>query len=228
MEERGRSRSSLSGDTLSQRSLIENSETPRRNSGPAADVSHSPYTASWVESIRDQPNFEKRICSQITSNEEAIDAKQSIIQQYNEHFRIIQKLKGSEEGVTRWRSFITDAEKQIEKSEAALMSLGPCPIPDCVRHHETPKDVEMVEHQQVLNFNYTYGATGEFKNVPLRKAAKQRIIELRSPIKTANKFNVLLNNDDQEMQCSAPLEPPKEIIPAINLKITEDYNLTKP
>ncbi|GBN75378.1 hypothetical protein AVEN_8063-2-1, partial [Araneus ventricosus] len=181
---------------------------------------------AWVESIRDQPNFEKRICSQISSNEKAIDAKQSIVQQYNEHLRIIQKLNGSEEEVTRCRSFITAAEKQIEKSEDALISLGPCQIPDCVRHHETPRDVEMVEHQQVLNFNYTYKATDEFKNVPLRKSDKQRKIELRSPIKTVNKFNVLLNNDEQEMQCSSPLEPPKEIIPAINLKITEDYNLT--
>ncbi|GBN17165.1 hypothetical protein AVEN_263818-1 [Araneus ventricosus] len=145
MDERGRSRRSLSGDTLSLRSLSKNSETPHRNSGPATDVSHSQYTADWVESIRNQPNFEKRICSQIST----IDAKQSTIQQFNEHLRIIQKIKGSEEEVTRWRSYITDAEKQIEKSEAALMSLGPCPIPDCIKHHDTPKDVEMVEHQQV-------------------------------------------------------------------------------
>ncbi|GBN18396.1 hypothetical protein AVEN_35214-1 [Araneus ventricosus] len=145
MDERGRSRRSLSGDTLSLRSLSENSETPHRNSGPATDISHSQYTADWVESIRNQPNFEKRICSQIST----IDAKQSTIQQFNEHLRIIQKIKGSEEEVTRWRSYITDAEKQIEKSEAALMSLGPCPIPDCIKHHDTPKDVEMVEHQQV-------------------------------------------------------------------------------
>ncbi|GBN78187.1 hypothetical protein AVEN_159154-1 [Araneus ventricosus] len=87
MDERGRSRSSLS----------ENAETPRRNSGPAADVSLSQYTASWVESIRDQPNFEKRICSEISSNEKAIDAKQSIIQQYTEHLRLLLKLNESEE-----------------------------------------------------------------------------------------------------------------------------------
>ncbi|GBM82441.1 hypothetical protein AVEN_229482-1 [Araneus ventricosus] len=122
MDERGRSRSSLSGDTLSQRSLSGNceipSETPRRNSGPAADVSVSQYTASWVESIRDQPNYEKRICREISSNEKAIDAKQSIIQQFTEHLRLLQKLNESEEEVNRWRSLITDIEKKIENSEA--------------------------------------------------------------------------------------------------------------
>ncbi|GBN78186.1 Nucleic-acid-binding protein from transposon X-element [Araneus ventricosus] len=82
----------------------------------------------------------------------------------------------------------------------------------------------MVEHQQVLNFNYTYKATDDFKNVPNRKAAKLRKIELGSPIKTANKFNALLNVEDQEMQCN--VVPPREIVPAINLKITDDYNLT--
>ncbi|GBM80104.1 hypothetical protein AVEN_61415-1, partial [Araneus ventricosus] len=63
----------------------ENSETPHRNSGPATDVSHSQYTAAWVESIRDQSNFEKQICSQISTNERAIDAKQSIIQRASSH-----------------------------------------------------------------------------------------------------------------------------------------------
>ncbi|GBM82442.1 RNA-directed DNA polymerase from mobile element jockey [Araneus ventricosus] len=36
-----------------------------------------------------------------------------------------------------------------------------------------------------------------------------------------------MNDEDQEMQCTdVPLEPPREIVPAMNLKITDDYNLT--
>ncbi|GBL83186.1 hypothetical protein AVEN_224897-1 [Araneus ventricosus] len=135
MTERGRSRNALSGDTSSQRTL--------RNSG-SVDVSSSQYTEAWVESIRDQPNFEKQICSQISVNEAVIDAKRSIIQQFRDHICILRKHTGSEEEVTRWRSYIMGTEKQIEKCETALMSLGPCPIPDCVRHHDIPKDVEMV------------------------------------------------------------------------------------
>ncbi|GBN63639.1 hypothetical protein AVEN_85873-1 [Araneus ventricosus] len=66
----------------------------------------------------------------------------------------------------------------------------------------------------------------EFKRVPPRKAAKQRKLELNSPIKTENKFKILLSSEEQEMQCPAQIDSPKENIPAVNLKITEDYNLT--
>ncbi|GBO08367.1 hypothetical protein AVEN_139968-1 [Araneus ventricosus] len=126
---------------------------------------------------------------------------------------------------------IQPSEQTIQFPELKVSSITNVPLPGIRPPSGAmgPKNyliTDYIEHHQVFQFNYTCKPTDVFKNVPFRKAAKQRKIEFKSPIKTANKFSVLMNDDDQEMQCSAPLEPPKEIIPVINLKITEDYNLT--
>ncbi|GBN54580.1 hypothetical protein AVEN_79119-1 [Araneus ventricosus] len=60
--------------------------------------------------------------------------------------------------------------------------------------------------------NYDY-----FKLVPTHKAAKARPAETNHIIETSNKFVHLTENEN---------EPPKISVPTINLKLTDDYNLT--
>ncbi|GBO14113.1 hypothetical protein AVEN_204490-1 [Araneus ventricosus] len=61
-----------------------------------------------------------------------------------------------------------------------------------------------------------------FKVVSRKNAAKPRSIENKSEIETSNKFQHLMDVEEQETLT----EPPKTFIPAINLKLTNDYNLT--
>ncbi|GBN08056.1 Nucleic-acid-binding protein from transposon X-element [Araneus ventricosus] len=101
-------------------------------------------------------------------------------------------------------------EKKIEECEAVLISIGPCPVMNCPKHHETRKEDAMdTETGQYGDHN------SEFKVVSPKKAAKNSATKINSPILTANKFQELTN-----------LEENKPEIPAINLKIDSTYNLT--
>ncbi|GBN12828.1 hypothetical protein AVEN_215692-1 [Araneus ventricosus] len=138
----------------------------------------------------------------------------------------------------------------IAECEEALSSLRPCPLVKCTRHHEITKDDEMVEPgQYVLSTNFsphknpkttksrhlskTNTMLDEFdkndretsensiKTVSRKNAAKPRAEEKKTVIETLNKFQ-LMDVEEQENLT----EHPKIIIPAINLKLSDDYNLT--
>ncbi|GBM13286.1 hypothetical protein AVEN_226274-1 [Araneus ventricosus] len=61
-----------------------------------------------------------------------------------------------------------------------------------------------------------------FKTVSRKNAAKPRTVETKTAIETSNKFQHLMDAEDQNNLN----DPQKIFIPAINLKLTDDYNLT--
>ncbi|GBL76269.1 hypothetical protein AVEN_234523-1 [Araneus ventricosus] len=65
--------------------------------------------------------------------------------------------------------------------------------------------------------------TDDFKLIPSNKAAKTRPVETIPVIETSNKFVRLMELENQN---ELPTESPKISLPTINLKLTEDYNLT--
>ncbi|GBN88120.1 hypothetical protein AVEN_250274-1 [Araneus ventricosus] len=61
-----------------------------------------------------------------------------------------------------------------------------------------------------------------YKTVSRKNAAKPLTEEIKTAIETSNKFQLLMDVEEEDI----PTEPPKTFIPAINLKLTNDYNLT--
>ncbi|GBM12193.1 hypothetical protein AVEN_21002-1 [Araneus ventricosus] len=85
------------------------------------------------------------------------------------------------------------------------------------KHYESTKDVEMDESGQ-----YVGTTSSDFKIASPTKSAKIKPVKTKFPIKTANLYQNLMDLEDQVNETSLP----KVTIPAINLKINDDYNLT--
>ncbi|GBN88101.1 hypothetical protein AVEN_4752-1 [Araneus ventricosus] len=146
---------------------------------------------------------------------------------------------------------LTGYETKIAECEKALITIGPCPLVNCVKHHEINKVVEIAEHGQYkLSTNFTPQKTPKptispnlaktnamlaefaendrklleisYKTVSRKNAAKPLTEEIKTAIETSNKFQLLMDVEEEDI----PTEPPKTFIPAINLKLTNDYNLT--
>ncbi|GBN83792.1 Nucleic-acid-binding protein from transposon X-element [Araneus ventricosus] len=204
MSEGGRTRSSLSGNILSPTAFSQNSNTSPRNPGFAMDVSSRKYTTAWVKESR----FTQK-CRKVISNLQINGGNEALIESRNHELKAY--------------------ESRVTENEEALITIGPCPIPTCTKHHEVTKDVEMAEHGQ-YNFGITVPSLkteskiteNSFKVVNRKNAAKPRPTENTPEIVTANKFQHLMEIEEQENTTD-----PQEIsIPAINLKLTSDYNFT--
>ncbi|GBM98100.1 hypothetical protein AVEN_43223-1 [Araneus ventricosus] len=226
MEEGGRSRSSLSSLASSQRTLSADSGSSSRKSGDATDELPSEYTTAWIRDnpLTNHPKFST--CERISFFEELIDRTQ----QAAETHRLIAangppgRVPGTKEK-EYYRAYLTE----IKEAENELMKLGPCPNPSCSRHHETTKDSEMIEAGQyplpktptLSPINLT--ALEGFRQVPPKKAARIQIEKPNSPIKTNNRFENLM---DISENLNAEDTQTKISVPDINLKLTDDYNLT--
>ncbi|GBM00122.1 hypothetical protein AVEN_176370-1 [Araneus ventricosus] len=226
MAERGRSRSSLSSLASSQRTLSADSGSSRRNPGHATVESISDYTTAWVQDSPPTHHPKLSTCEHISYLEKLIDSAQ----QAAETHRLIAakgppgRVPGAKEE-EYYRAYLTE----IEEAENELMKLGPCPNPSCSRHHETTKNTEMIEAGQYpLPKTPTPSPTNltsldGFRQVPPKKAARIQIEKPNSPIKTNNRFENLM---DISENLNAEDTQTKISVPDINLKITDDYNLT--
>ncbi|GBM07961.1 hypothetical protein AVEN_232396-1 [Araneus ventricosus] len=159
-------------------------------------------------------------------------------------------MSGENESLINSRNHeIKTYEMKIAECEGVLIPLGPCPLITCIRHHEPTKDVEMVEPgQYVVSTNFsptkitknlipskTNALISEFdrndrelseksfKTVSRKNATKQHSVETKTEIETSNKFQHLMDAEDQ-INLS---DHQKTFIPAINLKLTDDYTLTR-
>ncbi|GBO46444.1 hypothetical protein AVEN_265777-1 [Araneus ventricosus] len=220
MEEGGRSRSSLSSLASSQRTLSADSGSSRRKSGHATEESFSDYTTAWVQDNPPTHHPKRSTCDRISYLEGRIDYAQQAAETLRSIFA-----KSPESHTHHHFSSHTII---IEEAENELLKLGPCPDPSCTRHHETTKDSEMIEAGQYplpktptpSPANLT--ALDGFRQVPPKKAARIQIEKPNSPIKT-NRFENLMdisetpNAEDTQTNLS---------VPDINLKLTDDYNLT--
>ncbi|GBO06913.1 hypothetical protein AVEN_116727-1 [Araneus ventricosus] len=119
----------------------------------------------------------------------------------------------------------------IAETEKLMLKAGPCPIPDCPRHHSSERDVEMAEAGRYANYPLPKSPTPPinlssdkvYKLVSPKKAARPQIEKSNSPIETSNRFQNLM--DTSEMNTPNDKEI-KISIPDINLKLSADYNLT--
>ncbi|GBN45106.1 hypothetical protein AVEN_138586-1, partial [Araneus ventricosus] len=90
----------------------------------------------------------------------------------------------------------------------------------CFKDHESTKDAEMDETGQYAGSIPT--TSFDFKIVSPKNSAKIQLVETKSPIEISNKYQNLIGLEEQDKENA----PPKISIPAINLKINDDYNLT--
>ncbi|GBN54595.1 hypothetical protein AVEN_21552-1 [Araneus ventricosus] len=209
MSEDGRSRSTLSSSST-KLNLIHNQFLSSYKQSIKEDDSPTNYTESWVRNLNQEPRSNGQICQEISRRESIIDKNQDFAQTCRKVIRDLQINGGSAALIASRNNELLSYEKKIEESEAVLISLGPCPVITCPKHHEARKDDEMdTETGQYAVDN------SEFKVVSPKKAAKNLTTKINSPVLTANKFQELTN-----------LEENKPEIPAINLKIDSTYNLT--
>ncbi|GBM60805.1 hypothetical protein AVEN_68404-1 [Araneus ventricosus] len=241
MSEGGRSRISLSGNTLSPTAFSQNWNSSPRIPGFSMDVSSRKYTTAWVKESRKSQPTNAQICGEISRRETAIDVNQGFAQKCLKVISDLQINGGNETLIESRNNELKAYESRVTENEEALITIGPCPIPTCTKHHEVTKDVEMAEHGQyniqttippvysILTLNHlnplktdSKATENPFKVVTRKNAAKPRPTENTPEITTSNKFQHLMETEEQENLT----EPPKISIPAINLKLTSDYNLT--
>ncbi|GBM97584.1 hypothetical protein AVEN_121407-1 [Araneus ventricosus] len=153
------------------------------------DESAINYTKSWVQNHNQQPLTNGQICQEISRRESIIDKKSGLW--YKHAVKVIRDLQingGSAALIASRNNELLSYEKKIDESEAILISIGPCPVMSCSKHHEARKDDEMdTETGQYAADN------SEFKVVSPKKAAKNLPTLTKSPILTANKFQELAN-----------------------------------
>ncbi|GBM62564.1 hypothetical protein AVEN_189494-1, partial [Araneus ventricosus] len=225
MEEGGRSRSSLSSIASSQRTLSADSRSSRRNSGTETDEQIGNPIHSWIDEV----NRKHETCTHISKLEDIIDDYQVKI---DECRKTITAKQGDRTTVKQNKELIQQYLKNVTTCESFMMKFGPCPNPDCSRHHSTERDVVMDEAGQYANYPLPKSPTPSptnlttpdgFRQVPPKKAARIQIEKPNSPIKINNRFENLMDISDIP---NAEDTQTKIFVPDINLKLTDDYNLT--
>ncbi|GBN54080.1 hypothetical protein AVEN_140637-1, partial [Araneus ventricosus] len=225
MEEGGRSRSSLSSNASSQRTLSADSNSSRRNSDNAIDHGPGDYVATWIKTSN-QPVQE--ICRQITRFEKIIDDSQRKASMARDILKGCKDQHFAGETSSHYMNELNLTTEKIAKAEKEIQKLGPCPLLTCTRHHEPTNDYEMTEAGQypltkspTPPINLSYDKI--FKQVSPKKAARPQLGKSNPPIETSNRFQNLMDTteiniiNDKEIKIS---------IPDINLKLSADYNLT--
>ncbi|GBL92038.1 hypothetical protein AVEN_60791-1 [Araneus ventricosus] len=180
-----------------------------------------------------------------------IDKNQEFAQNCRKTINDLQNNGSNESLITSRNHELKGYETHIAECEEALRTIGPCPLVNCTKHHEITKDVEIAEQGQYSistgvsphknpnpNKSPSFAKTSamlakynnidrklsenSFKIVSRKNAAKPRSEENKSEIETSNKFQHLLDVEEQDTLT----ETPKILILAINLKLSNDYNLT--
>ncbi|GBL86998.1 hypothetical protein AVEN_92795-1 [Araneus ventricosus] len=228
MEEGRRSRSSLSSIASSQRTLSADSRSSRRNSGSETGEQHGNFTDSRTDNGNPTTSPEQKFCIYISKLEDSIDDSQTKADEYR---KAIKENRGN--SLTKHnKDCLQQVLRMIAETEKHMLKAGPCPIPDCSRHHSTERDVEMAEAGLYANYPLPKSPTpsptnltalDEFRQVPPKKAARIQIEKPNSPIKTNNRFENLM---DISENLNAEDTQAKISVPDINLKLTDDYNLT--
>ncbi|GBL95811.1 hypothetical protein AVEN_732-1 [Araneus ventricosus] len=90
------------------------------------------------------------LCQEISRREVIIDKNQDFAQKCRKAIREILINGGNEALVSSRNNELLSYEAKIAESEAALISIGPCPVMSCTKHHEAVKDVEMDETGQLV------------------------------------------------------------------------------
>ncbi|GBO44428.1 hypothetical protein AVEN_30328-1 [Araneus ventricosus] len=224
MEEDGRSRSTLSStptgyneqliNILSDRkiSFLSDHKSESQSSRRSSSTPVSDATEAWVMShYHYQPQRNKgQTCQEISRCETIIDKNQEYAGKCSEALRDM-RLAGSNSAIINSKTNeLNSYKKKVEESEAVLLSIGPCPVKRCPKHHETSMEEVMDTETGQYNEN-----DPEFKIVSPKKAAKIQPELPKTPVKTANKYQELTNLPENNPQ-----------VPAINLKLDADYNLT--
>ncbi|GBM39875.1 hypothetical protein AVEN_254734-1 [Araneus ventricosus] len=242
MTEDGRSRSSLSETS-------DYADSTRSASWYAAVEASRQHTEEYVKRhfsgpVQYSEQYQK--CMLMKIQEDLIDKNQQYAQNCRAAIKAL-KLQGNNEAVIESRLHeLNNYEEKIRNSEAVLKDAGPCPIMSCPRHHSVIGDAG-------LDYFRKYGKSGIYSHpnsiksqssdlspttnknsnqdnfipVPPRKAAKISIPDPTLAIPIKNKFAQLSDSENlAEMEDLTPKDPPKIPVPSINLKLSEDYNLT--
>ncbi|GBO23575.1 hypothetical protein AVEN_210875-1, partial [Araneus ventricosus] len=161
------------------------------------------------------------MCRHISRIERDISRKREIIKSYDETIDAMHY-----DGLGNTQQCIQDMlkkrelEDEVEKLEDNLIKMGICSRMDCQKRH-TVLTNNFVADKQVRS---TSPNNDEFKIVPPRKAAKIKKTTELQEISTSNKFKELMEIDNES---NTPNNDETKIqIPAINLKIDANYNLT--
>ncbi|GBO13078.1 hypothetical protein AVEN_161973-1, partial [Araneus ventricosus] len=189
--------SSLSSIASSQRTVSADSSSSRRNSGIVTGELHGNYFDSWIENGNHTISPELDSCLYINKLEDLIDEYQA---KADDCRKSIKSNQGNRRLVKENKDFLKSYLETIADTENLLMKVGPCPIPDCSRHHNTGKDVEMAEAGQYANYPLPKSPTppsklstvNAFKQVSPKKAAKPQLEKTQSPIETSNRFQNLI------------------------------------
>ncbi|GBN05705.1 hypothetical protein AVEN_139091-1 [Araneus ventricosus] len=182
------------------------------------DVSSRKYTTAWVNESRKSQPTNAQICGEISRREIAIDVNQGFAQKCRKVISDLQINGGNQALIESRNNELKTYESRVTENEEALITIGPCPIPTCTKHHEVTKDVEMAELgqyniQTTTTFNQNYlkplktdskPTENPFKVVTRKNAAKPRPTENTPEITTSNKFQHLIETEEQEN----PTEPP--------------------
>ncbi|GBM23721.1 hypothetical protein AVEN_156562-1, partial [Araneus ventricosus] len=234
MEEGGRSRSSLSSTTSSQRTLSAESGSSRRNSGIVTDKSQTDFTQSWIEKHTTIHRPEQNISRQIYDLKGKIHKLQSKVRDTS---RSLKKSYAMPRQCVP-RGLIANEEKRYEQAlaelaeaEKALMELESRPDPRSSTPHEQTINTEMEEAGQYANYPLPKSPTppckpsnsNAFQKVSPKKAARPQIEKSNSPIDTSNRFQNLMDTTENNISIDPEI---KISIPDINLKLSSDYNLT--
>ncbi|GBM10256.1 hypothetical protein AVEN_49979-1 [Araneus ventricosus] len=238
MTDDGRSRSSLS-------EASDSADSSRSASWYAAVESSRKHTEDFVKQHFSTPTADAYQCKLITKHEDIIDKNQRYAQNCRAAITALRK-QGNNDAIIESRLHeLKNYEEKILNSEAMLKETGPCPISSCERHHAVNNEVEMVDAVRSVGITSDHPAQSQFSDfspfsspakihdnfnfipVPLRKAAKMRCLDPIPIISTENKFAKLSETDNfSENENLTSKEPIKTHVPSINLKLSDDYNLT--
>ncbi|GBN09500.1 hypothetical protein AVEN_141007-1 [Araneus ventricosus] len=103
-----------------------------------------------------------------------------------------------------------NSQDKIELIEDEIMRLGPCPNVGCLAHHDKVRSTS---------------PNDSFKLVSKRHAAKIKDKVEKPEISTENKFQTFMGIDN-DIENNLKIDDNMKQIPAINLKLETNYNLT--
>ncbi|GBN04744.1 hypothetical protein AVEN_253290-1 [Araneus ventricosus] len=214
--------------------MIEESGSSRRNSGIVTDESQTDFTQSWIEKHTTIHRPEQNISRQIYDLKGKIHKLQSKVRDTS---RSLKKSYAMPRQCVP-RGVIENEEKRYEQAlaelaqaEKALMELESRPDPRSSTHYEQTTNTEMEEAGQYANYPLPKSPTppciltnsNAFQKVSPKKAARPQLEKSNPPIDTSNRFQNLMDTTENNISTDPEI---KISIPDINLKLSNDYNLT--
>ncbi|GBN44653.1 hypothetical protein AVEN_211196-1 [Araneus ventricosus] len=187
-------------------------------SRPESASSHSSITPYEVKSPTNTATKIK--CIEISRTEREISRKREVIQSFDEIEVMHSDGLGNTPQCIQEMIKKRQLEEELETLEDRLLTIGICPLMDCQKLH-TALINTMDTDKQVRSISPT---DDDFKTVPARKAAKIMKSTELPEISISNKFKDLMEIDTDNN--NSKTEETKIQMPAINLKIDANYNLT--